>query len=131
MKIGQAAAGAGVNVQTVRYYERRGLLPIAQRSRSGYRKYGPEVIPRLRFIRRAQELGFSLEEIIALLDLRVDDGDVCTTVGAKTKEKIAGVEEKIKKLESIRTVLIELARACDEREPTGDCPILRALDEDG
>ena len=130
MTIGQVASGAGVNVQTVRYYERRGLLPEAPRTSGGYRMYDPEAIARLRFIKRSQDLGFSLKEITELLELRVEHGAACATVEAKTKEKIAMVEEKIDELQRIKAVLDELSRACDLREPTSDCPILEALNED-
>ena len=130
MTIGQAAAGAGVNIQTVRYYERRRLLPEAPRTPSGYRTYDAEAVARLRFIKRAQGLGFSLEEIAGLLALRVEHGAACAAAEAKAKEKIAMVEGKIDELERIKAVLAELARACALREPTSDCPILEALSED-
>ncbi|HEX9691413.1 MAG TPA: MerR family DNA-binding protein [Gemmatimonadales bacterium] len=130
MTIGQVASGAGVNIQTVRYYERRGLLPKAPRTPSGYRQYDPEAVARLRFIKRAQELGFSLEEVAELLELRVEHGAACQAVESKAKEKIAMVESKIGELERMKAVLVELARACDVREPTSDCPILATLSED-
>jgi len=129
MTIGQVASSAGVNIQTVRYYERRGLLPRAPRTASGYRQYEADVVARLRFIKRAQDLGFSLEEIAELLELRLEHGAACATVEAKAKEKIAMVEEKIGELERMRSVLAELARACELREPWSDCPILETLDE--
>ncbi len=128
--IGQVASGAGVNVQTVRYYERRGLLPKAPRTPGGYRTYDPEAVARLRFIKRAQDLGFSLEEITELLGLRVEHGAACAAVEARAKDKIAMVEKKIDELQRIKAVLYELSRACDLREPTSDCPILEALSED-
>ncbi len=130
MTIGQVAADAGVNIQTVRYYERRGLLPRAPRTASGYRQYDPDAVARLRFIKRAQDLGFSLEEIAELLELRVEHGAACAAVEAKANEKIAMVEKKIGELERMKTVLVELSRACDLREPTSDCPILETLSED-
>jgi len=129
--IGQVASGAGVNVQTVRYYERRGLLPKAPRTAGGYRTYDTEAVARLRFIKRAQDLGFSLEEITELLELRVEHGAACTAVEAKAKDKIAMVERKIDELQRMKSVLTELSRACEQRELTGDCPILEALSEDG
>ena len=130
MTIGQVASGAGVNIQTVRYYERRGLLPKAPRTASGYRQYDADAVARLRFIKRAQDLGFSLEEIAGLLELRVEHGAACAAVEATAKEKIAMVEKKIGELERMRMVLAELARACELREPTSDCPILETLSED-
>jgi Hg(II)-responsive transcriptional regulator len=128
--IGQVASGAGVNVQTVRYYERRGLLPKAPRTAGGYRTYDPDVVARLRFIKRSQDLGFSLEEITELLELRVEHGAACAAVEAKAKDKIAMVEKKIDELQRMKSVLTELSRACEQRAPTGDCPILEALNED-
>ena len=130
MRIGAVATRADVNIQTVRYYERRGLLPEAPRTQAGYRTYDPDAVARLRFIKRAQDLGFSLEEISELLELRVEHGAACTAVEAKAKEKIATVEQKIDELERMKRVLFELAHACDLREPTSDCPILEALSED-
>ena len=130
LKIGQVASGAGVNIQTVRYYERRGLLPEAPRTPAGYRTYEDEAIARLRFIKRAQDLGFSLEEITELLELRVEHAAACEAVEAKAKEKIAMVEKKIAELNRMKTVLVELSRSCDLRTPTSDCPILEMLSED-
>ncbi len=130
MTIGKVAAGAGVNIQTIRYYERRGLLPRAPRTASGYRQYDPDAVARLRFIKRAQDLGFSLEEIAELLKLRVEHGAACEAVEAKAKEKIAMVEKRIDDLRRMRTVLVELSQACDLREPTSDCPVLETLSED-
>ena len=80
MRIGALAAAAGVNVPTVRYYERRGIIPPPPRTSSGYRQYDPAVLDRIRFIKRAQELGFTLEEISDLLALRVHDSRACSVV---------------------------------------------------
>ncbi len=130
LTIGRLASAAGVNIQTVRYYERRGLMPKAPRTRSGYRQYGDEAVARLRFIRRAQDLGFSLEEIRGLLELRVrgTSSVACEQVEAKTRQKISLVEGKIRELKGIRRGLEQLVSACQTRNPTGDCPILEALD---
>jgi MerR family mercuric resistance operon transcriptional regulator len=129
LTIGQLAARAGVNVQTVRYYERRGLMPSPARTRTGYRQYMPEAADRLRFIRRAQDLGFSLGEIAELLALRVRHVSACATVEARAREKVALVERKISELERMKRTLEELAAACGAREPTSECPILEALEE--
>jgi DNA-binding transcriptional MerR regulator len=88
LTIGQLAAVAAVNVQTLRYYERRGLLSAPRRTASGYRQYNPEHLRSVRFTKRAQVLGFSLGEIQELLELRVRDGSRCATVERKTREKI-------------------------------------------
>jgi len=129
MTIGKVASGAGVNLQTVRYYERRGLLPRPPRAASGYRQYDANAVARLRFIKRAQDLGFSLAEIGELLELRIEHGAACAAVEARAREKIAMVDRKIGELKRMPMVLAELARACEVREPTSDCPILEMLSE--
>lgn len=130
MNIGQLATLAGVPTATVRYYERRGLIAKAPRSGAGYRKYGPDTARRLRFIKRAQELGFSLEDVGELLALRVDDPAACPQVEAKTREKIAQVERMIRELSRMHEVLERLAASCRTRAPTAECPILEALLEE-
>jgi Hg(II)-responsive transcriptional regulator len=129
LTIGQLAAQAGVNAQTVRYYERRELLPRPARSGGGYRQYEPETVSRLRFIKRAQDLGFSLEEIRELLALRIARTAACDRVEAKTRGKIAAVERKIAELTRLKATLDRLVEACHRRERTAECPILGALEE--
>ena len=129
MTIGQVAAAARVNVQTIRYYERRGLFPVPRRAASGYRQYSEDAVLRLRFIKHAQELGFSLTEIRELLALRVRHGDACDAVEAKTRQKTTLVEQKIRDLQRIRRTLERLAEACSARRPTEDCPILETLED--
>lgn len=130
LSISEVAAGAGVNIQTVRYYERRGLLPEAPRSRAGYRQYEDDTVARIRFIKRSQQLGFQLEEIGELLDLRIEHGDACAAVEARAMAKIDTVDGKIRELNRIRVVLSNLVEACEVRAPTGDCPILASLSEE-
>jgi|SRR5579859_2109094 len=129
LRIGEVASAVSVNIQTVRYYERRGLMPTPSRSRSGYRQYPPDTVHRLRFIRRAQELGFSLAEIQELLALRVRHGTACEAVVRKTRAKIELVSSKIVQLRRLKHTLDRLAAACDSRTPTEDCPVLRALED--
>ncbi|MBI4420578.1 MAG: MerR family DNA-binding protein [Gemmatimonadetes bacterium] len=129
LTIGKVASEAGVNVQTVRYYERRGLFPRPRRTPGGYRQYAEDAVARLRFIKHAQELGFSLNEIRDLLALRFRHGPACDAVGRKTRAKIAVVEGKIRDLQRMKRTLERLAAACAAREPTADCPILEALEE--
>jgi MerR family transcriptional regulator, copper efflux regulator len=129
LTIGQVAAAAAVNIQTIRYYERRGLFTTPRRTPSGYRQYAEEAVTRLRFIKHAQELGFSLKEIEELLALRVRHGAACDPVERKARQKIELVERKIRHLERIRATLEQLAAACAARRPTDDCPILAALDD--
>ena len=128
MSIGQVAAAAAVNIQTVRYYERRGLLSPARRTPSGYRQYNEDAVARLRFIKHAQELGFSPKEIDELLALRVRRGSACDAVERKTRQKIDLVEQRIRDLERIKRTLQKLADACAARELTQECPILEALE---
>lgn len=129
MTIGALAEAAGVNVPTVRYYERRGIIPRPPRTSSGYRRYDQAFLDRIRFIRRAQELGFTLEEIGDLLALRVDDRRACSIVEEATRAKLADVQAKIRDLQRLRNVLNRLVRSCQEREPTNECPILAVLEE--
>jgi Hg(II)-responsive transcriptional regulator len=129
LTISQVAAAADVNPQTIRYYERRGLFAAPQRSASGYRQYTEEAVSRLRFIKHAQELGFSLKEIQELLGLRVRNPATCDAVSRRTRQKIELVEQRIRDLQRIKRTLERLATACAARRPTDDCPILAALEE--
>ena len=128
MRIGEFAERAGVNVQTVRYYERRGLLLAPVRLASGYREYTDESLSRMRFIQRGQELGFTLGEIEELLTLRQDERTSAGEVKRRAEAKIAAVESRIRDLEQIRSALVHLAGRCKGgRGPAGDCPFLEAL----
>lgn len=130
LRIGKLAATSGVSVPTIRYYEQIGLLPEADRTASGYRRFPPEAARRLRFIRRAQQLGFSLDEIRELLELRATPGPAPdrATVQARTEAKLTQLEAKIADLEAMRGVLRRLHRACCEGGTTSTCPILDALE---
>lgn len=130
MMIGRLAEAAGVKVPTIRYYERRGIIAEPPRSRSGYRQYGEGAVDRIRFVKRAQELGFTLEEIEDLLALRVEDPTSCESVEEATRSKLASVESKIRELERLRAVLRGLVRSCEDRERTSACPVLGILEED-
>jgi len=128
MKIGELASNAGVHIQTVRYYERRGLLADPRQSAAGYREYDTATIHRLRFIRRAQELGFTLGEISELLVLRLDPETSASTVRIRASEKIEEIEGRIHDLERIKNALSHLASNCHgDSGPSGDCPLLEAL----
>jgi Hg(II)-responsive transcriptional regulator len=131
LTIGQLAKQAGVNVETVRYYERRSLLPEPPRTAAGYRQYSAEALRRIGFIRRAQELGFTLQEIGGLLALRVEPEANCDAVEGQAEDAIARIEEKITQLERMRGALHDLAAACRARESSSDCPILEALEQEG
>ena len=130
LTIGQVAAAADVNIQTIRYYERRGLFPTPRRTPAGYRQYADDAVARLRFIKHAQELGFSLNEIQGLLGLRVRHA-ACDAVERKTREKIELVQQKIADLRRMKRTLERLAVACAARRPTDACPILEALEDHG
>lgn len=126
---GALARAAEVNPETLRYYERRGLLPPPPRTRSGYRRYDEDALRRLRFIARARDLGFSLEEIKELLSLRVAPGKRCGDVRERAKAKVEEVAEKIRDLERMKRTLERLVAACgNPRAKAADCPILEALD---
>ena len=131
LTIGQVADAADVNIQTIRYYERRGLFPNPRRTPAGYRQYADDAVARLRFIKHAQELGFSLQEIQELLGLRVRHGAACDAVERKTRHKIEVVQQKIRDLQRMRHTLEQLAAACAARRATEECPILEALEDDG
>jgi len=128
LTMGQVAKQAGVGVETVRFYERKGLIQEPPRRDSGYRQYPPEAVRRIRFIKRAQELGFSLKEITELLSLRVDPHTTCRDVKRRTEAKIANVDEKLADLQRIKKALTELSAACSGTGPTSQCPILDALE---
>ncbi len=129
MKIGQVAHKAEVNIQTVRFYERKGLIPNAPRSAAGYRQYDEGAVRRILFIRHAQEIGFSLREIQELLSLRVDHETSCADVQRKAEAKIEDVEEKIQKLQQVKQALGRLVVLCHMDKQSSDCPLLDALDE--
>ena len=130
LTIGKVARSAGVSIDTVRYYERQGLIPAPLRKESGYRLYTDETIKRILFIKNAQELGFSLKEISELLALRVESRRSCSEVMGLAKQKIDEVSRKIESLESIKSVLEKLKTQCKARELTSPCPILESFEFD-
>ena len=127
LTIGQLAKKANVNLETIRYYERRGLIPEPPRSVSGYRQYSADDLQRTRFIKRAQALGFSLKEIAELLTLRVEPGTTCGEVKARVQAKIKDVEKRIADLEHMQAALLRLSKRCMGRGPASKCPILEEL----
>lgn len=127
MQIGELAERAGVNVQTVRYYERRGLLPEPDRKASGYRTYRDSDAVRLRFILRAKILGFTLSEIQELLDLRVNPRRTADDVRRHAEEKIADVELKIRDLRKIRRVLRKVVESCKAHGSPEECALMHAI----
>jgi MerR family copper efflux transcriptional regulator len=127
--IGKLADQAGVGIDTVRFYERRGLLPKPQRTAAGYRLYDEASISRIRFVRRAKQLGFTLDEIEILLQLQ-DKGGRKSEVKSITTRKLAQIDAKIADLSRMREVLTALASECSGQGNIATCPIIEAIAED-
>jgi DNA-binding transcriptional MerR regulator len=125
----QLAEQSGVNLQTIRYYQEIGLLPEPPRSAAGYRRFPPDAVRRIRFVKRAQELGFALADVKELLALRVQKGASCADVRRHANSKIADIEAKIRDLRWMKNALERLAASCSGAGPVGGCPILDYLDE--
>ncbi|MDA3913395.1 heavy metal-responsive transcriptional regulator [Oleiagrimonas sp.] len=125
--IGVAAREAGVGVDTIRYYERQGLLPQAPRRPSGYREYGPDAVAQLLFIRRAKELGFSLDDIRELLALSTDREKGVAGVKARAQNRLRDVEQRIHELGRVQRGLKKLIEACPGHGDLAQCPILKSL----
>ena len=124
MKSAQVAAQAGVNVQTLRYYERRGLLPEPERTESGYRAWSPDAVRVVRFVKRAQRLGFSLAEIESLLGLAAGGPESCDAARQLAVVKIAELDERLASLSAMRNSLLELVESCARPRARRDCPLL-------
>ena len=129
LTIGRVARLAGVGVETVRFYERKGLIPKPPRKHSGYRQYPEDAVTRIRFIRWAKDLGFTLKEIGVLLALRLDPRATSRDVRTRAKAKIADIDEKFRTLQRMKKALAGLEAACSGRASVSDCPILEALEE--
>ncbi len=130
LTIGQVAKGVEVNIETIRYYERMGLIPLPPRRESGYRQYPEDIVNRVRFIKRAQELGFSLKEVAELLSLRVGPNTTCGDVKKVADSKITEIVGKIQSLERMRDALMRLVETCEESRQAEECPILWAFGND-
>lgn len=130
LTIGRLARLGGVNLETIRYYERQGLLPAPPRTAAGYRVFPRETVRRLRFIKRAQELGFSLNEIAELLALRIRPGTKQADMRMRAEAKISDIEQKIQTLQAMKKTLRQLTERCEGCGPLADCPILESLDEE-
>lgn len=128
LTVGKIARRAGVNLQTVLYYERRRLLSPARRSDSGYRLYAPEAVQVIRFIKNAQALGFTLDEAAKLLRLRVNHRSQCESVKRQAQARLDMVHEKIAGLRAMERTLRRLLRTCAARGTTDSCPILESLE---
>lgn len=130
MTIGKVAKGAAVGIETVRFYEREGLIEKPPRRDSGYRAYPADTVDRVRFIKRAKELGFSLKEIKDLMALRIAPGATCGQIKKRAEAKIEDIEDKISSLQRMKQALRKLTAACGGKGAVSECPILDAL-EDG
>jgi MerR family copper efflux transcriptional regulator len=129
LTIGRIAQSAGVAIDTIRFYEREGLLPEPRRRPSGYREYDQATVSRLRFIRRAKDLGFTLDEIRELLALSADRNDGVEGVRERAAARLRAIDERIAELQRVRDGLSELVDACPGHGAPEACPILKALAE--
>ncbi|MDP3070449.1 MAG: heavy metal-responsive transcriptional regulator [Opitutaceae bacterium] len=130
MTIGKLAKKAGVNAQTIRYYEREGLLADAHRwPDSGYRDFDENAFAQMRFIRSAKELGFTLREIKDLLNLRLLPGQSCREMRMELERKIADIDRRLTQMRKIRKTLVKLAAGCSARGNTDSCPALWAIEQ--
>ncbi|MGH7610548.1 MAG: MerR family transcriptional regulator [Candidatus Dormibacteria bacterium] len=130
MRTSEVASRAGVNVQTLRYYERRGILAEPKRSEGGYRTYDAQAVRTIRFVKGAQQLGFSLEEIDSLLELAAGGPRSCDAARAMADDKIAQLDAKIVSLSGMRESLRRLVATCDRSPSRRDCPLLEAMEGD-
>jgi Hg(II)-responsive transcriptional regulator len=127
MRTGQLAENAGVNIETLRYYERRGILLAPVRSESGYRSYPPESVDAVRFIKRAQEMGFSLAETQSLLELAHGGPRSCDRAREMAEQKLAQLEEKIASLRAMHGSLQSLVATCDLPRSQRDCSLIQSI----
>ena len=130
LTIGRLAKQVGIGIETIRFYERQGLIEPPPRTESNYRLYPTEEAARLRFIKRAKNLGFTLSEIKELLFIRHDPNATKADIKNRTLNKIEDVKQKISDLTRIKMALEHLASSCDGHGPLEECPILEALDSD-
>jgi MerR family copper efflux transcriptional regulator len=128
MTIGELAKTAGVGVETIRFYERKRLIAQPRRPANGYRIYDNELVRRVRFVRQAQKLGFSLAQIRQLLELKLNPRRACADVKAEAEAKIDEIDQKIASLRKMRYALLGITRSCSGEGPISQCPILDALD---
>jgi Hg(II)-responsive transcriptional regulator len=128
VRTSEVATQAQVNIQTLRYYERRGLLPEPPRTSSGYRTYTPHAVRVVRFVKHAQQLGFTLDDIEDLLHLAGGGPDSCREARAMARARIADVQRRIEELAGIREALARLVNTCDQPRSKRDCPILQDIE---
>lgn len=129
LTVGQVAKHTGVSVETIRFYERRGLIPAPARSPAGYRQYPPDTPRRVRFIQRAKAVGFTLNDIGELLELRTRPGVTCADIRARAEVKLDEIDAKLAELNQMRRALGQLAERCSGKGGLSECPILDALED--
>lgn len=127
LTIGEVAKRSGVGIETIRFYERKGLIEDPPRKWSGYRQYPETTIDRLRFIRKAKELGFTLHEINELLEISADASASCAEVKERAEGKIQNIEQKIQALTRMKNALKKLVSVCDGKSPVQYCPVIASL----
>ena len=129
LTIGQVAKTTGVTVETIRFYEKQGLIGEPQRSSAGYRQYSATAIKRLYFIQRAKEVGFTLKDIKELLSLRTQPGVSCEDIKHRAVVKMTDIEQKITELKRMHAALAQLTVRCNSDAELSECPILDALED--
>ncbi len=130
LKIGEVAKRSEVGIETIRFYEREGLLAEPERRPSGYRQYDESVVSRLKFIRNAKELGFTLSEIKELLGLWFDVNTKCVHVRQRAEQKLTDIDDKIRSLQKMKRSLKKIVSQCENRDAVDDCPLWLGLDEE-
>ena len=128
MRTSEVATRAQVNTQTLRYYERRGLLPEPERTRSGYRVYSPDAVRVVRFVKRAQQLGFILDDIESLLRLAYGGPVSCDEAKTMARTRIADLQPRLDELAGTRDALTQLVDTCDQPRAERQCPVLRDIE---
>jgi Hg(II)-responsive transcriptional regulator len=127
MKIGELSKQSGAGIETIRFYERNGLLAKPDRSPSGYRHYDASVVARLQFIRRAKDLGFTLAEIKEILALWFDANTRCEHVRQRAEQKIADIEDKVRSLHKMKRSLKKVISECESQDSVDDCPLMKGI----
>lgn len=130
LTIGKLAKETGTNIETIRYYERRGLIPEPPRRESGYREFSHKYVERILFIKRAQTLGFTLKEVLELLTMADGVAD-CKDIKKFAEDKINDIENRIRDFKKIKKVLHDLVKRCPDKGKVSDCPIIESLTQNG
>lgn len=130
MRTKELAERSGVHVETLRYYERRGLLQAPQRSPSGYRDYSSDAVRVVRFVKRSQEVGFTLDDVAELLDLADGGPESCEAAQATAAVRMTDLDHRISDLTAMRAALADLVKTCEHPRDLRACPLVEALNQD-